>query len=76
MKIRRKSEKLDRFLKKKVLIILKDETKLIGRLMWSTGSSRESHGIRIGRYYVLTKTGPVEIYKCQVKHIEKYTEKN
>jgi hypothetical protein len=40
--------------------------------MWSTANLKDTQGIkiRVGHYYILTKTGPAEIYKCSVKHIE------
>lgn len=72
MKYKRKSEKLDRFLKKRVKITFKDGVEKRGILMWSTTSLNDIQGItiRAGRYYLLTKKGPYEIYKCQVRRIE------
>lgn len=72
MKYRRRSEKLDRYLKKRVKITYKDGTEKRGILMWSTANLKDTQGIkiRVGHYYILTKTGPAEIYKCSVKHIE------
>ena len=72
MKYRRKSEKLDRFLKKRVKITFKDGVEKRGILIWSSTSLKDTQVIiiRAGHYYLLTKTGPYEIYKCQVRRIE------
>lgn len=74
MKYKRRSEKLDRFLKKRVKITYKDGKEMKGILMWSNSILKMHSGadsvIRAGHYYLLTKRGSFEIYKCSVKSIE------
>lgn len=75
MKYSRRSEKLDRYLRKQVKITLKNNTTMTGRLIWLTNSLVQKTGvIRAFHYYLITKDGPVKIPKCSVKHIEEYFE--
>ena len=75
MKYSRRSEKLDRYLRKQVKITLKNDTTMTGRLIWLTNSLVQKTGvIRAFHYYLITKDGPVIIPKCSVKHIEEYIE--
>ena len=48
----------------------KEMDELLGK-RFSTGTVRENYGIRLGRYYILTKTGTFEVYKCNVRFMEK-----
>lgn len=75
MKYSRRSEKLDRYLRKQVKITLKNDTTMTGRLIWLTNSLvQKTEVIRAFHYYLITKDGPVRIPKCSVKHIEEYFE--
>lgn len=75
MKYSRRSEKLDRYLRKQVKITLKDDTRMIGRLIWLTNTLvLKTEVIRAFHYYLITRGGPIRIPKCSVKHIEEYFE--
>lgn len=71
MKVNRRSKEMDELLGKRVRISFKDGTAKEGILRFSTGTVRENYGIRLGRYYILTKTGTFEVYKCNVRCMEK-----
>ncbi len=70
MKINRRSEALDALLTKRVKVTFKDGTSKEGILRFSSGSRSENYGVRIGRYYLLTKTGIVVFFKGKVKRAE------
>lgn len=71
MKVNRRCKEMDELLGKRVRISFKDGTAKEGILRFSTGTVRENYGIRLGRYYILTKTGTFEVYKCNVRYMEK-----